>query len=237
MLDALLTAFGKAFGSSAAVAAPAALAWGMLSVVLSPCHLSSIPLVVAYMNGGHEPAVGRRAVLLSSAFAGGILASIAVVAAITAAAGRLLGDVGRGGTWVLAAVFFLVGLNLLGALPLPALLSPSMPGSRRGAAGAALLGLVFGAALGPCTFAFMAPLLALALRVSTTDALLGAFLVFLFGLGHAVAIVAAGSSLQGVQRWLGSRWGARAASAGRVGAGVATLAGGVYFTSRAIWPA
>jgi cytochrome c-type biogenesis protein len=50
----ILTAFGNAFAASAALALPAAFLWGVLSVVLSPCHLSSIPLVVAYMNGGTE---------------------------------------------------------------------------------------------------------------------------------------------------------------------------------------
>jgi hypothetical protein len=39
----ILTAFGNAFAASAALALPAAFLWGVLSVVLSPCHLSSIP--------------------------------------------------------------------------------------------------------------------------------------------------------------------------------------------------
>ena len=103
-----------------------------------------------------------------------------------------------------------VGLNLLGVLPLPSFgATPGAP-RRRGALGALLLGLVFGAALGPCTFAFMAPLLGIALHAGSSDAAFGVLLVALFGIGHAGAIAFAGASLQSVQRWLGFRAGARA---------------------------
>jgi cytochrome c-type biogenesis protein len=127
----LLTAFGRAFESSASLALPAAFLWGVLSVLLSPCHLSSIPLVVAYMSGGDELPTGRRAVLLAGSFALGILVSIAAVGAVTVAAGRMAGDVGRVGTWLLAAVFFAVGLNLLGVLPLPTWSAAATPRRRR----------------------------------------------------------------------------------------------------------
>lgn len=225
----LLTAFGRAFEGSAPIALAAAFAWGVLSVALSPCHLSSIPLVVAYMSGGDELPGGRRVVLLSGSFALGILASIAAVGGVTVAAGRMAGDVGRGGTWLLAGVFFAVGLNLLGLLPLPTWSAPRGGERRRGAAGALVLGALFGAALGPCTFAFLAPLLGLAFRAGAERALHGVLLVGLFGLGHALAIVAAGSSVQGVQRWLAWKGGARAVAVLRAFAGLAVIAGGLYF--------
>jgi cytochrome c-type biogenesis protein len=225
----ILTAFGDAFSASLLLAAPAALAWGVLSVLLSPCHLSSVPLVVAYMSGGAELPSGRRALAISTAFAAGILASIAVIGAVTAAAGRMMGDVGRAGSWALAAVFLVFGLNLLGVLPLPSFGARPAAVRRRGASGALLLGLVFGAALGPCTFAFMAPLLGLVLHAGDAGAAAGVLLVALFGLGHAAAIAFAGASFQSVQRWLGWRAGARAVEILRAGAGVAVLGGGAYF--------
>jgi cytochrome c-type biogenesis protein len=226
----LLTRFGEAFAATGVVALVAAFVWGILSVALSPCHLSSVPLVVAYMSGGAEFPTGRRALGLSSAFACGVLASIAVVGAVTAAAGRMLGDVGRIGTWVVAAVFFAVGLNLLGMAPLPTFASAPSSAGRRGATGALLLGLVFGVALGPCTFAFMAPLLGIAFRASGTGgAAYGVLLVALYGLGHAAAIVLAGSSVQSVNRWLGWRTGARAVAVVKALAGVTVILGGAYF--------
>ena len=225
----ILTAFGNAFAASAALALPAAFLWGVLSVVLSPCHLSSIPLVVAYMNGGAEFPTGRRALVISTSFAVGILGSIVVIGVVTAAAGRMAGDVGRWGTYALAAVFFGVGLNLIGALPLPTWTTPTAGTNRRGPRGALVLGLVFGAALGPCTFAFMAPLLGLAFRSGAEQVAYGALLVAVYGLGHGAAIVAAGVSAQNVQRWLAWRNGERAARLVRGAAGLAVIAGGVYF--------
>ncbi len=226
----LLTRFGEAFAAAGVVALVAAFAWGILSVVLSPCHLSSVPLVVAYMSGGEDFPTGRRALWLSSAFAAGILASIATVGVATAAAGRMLGDVGRVGNWLVAVVFFAVGLNLLGFLPLPTFGSTSATARRRGASGALLLGLVFGVALGPCTFAFMAPLLGIAFHASGTGgAARGVLLVALYGLGHAAAIALAGSSIQSVNRWLAWRNGARAVTVVKAVAGVAVILGGTYF--------
>jgi len=224
-------AFGRAFEASAALALPAAFLWGALSVILSPCHLASIPLVVAYMSGADEPPDGRRAVLLSGSFALGILASIAAIGAATVAAGRMAGDVGPWVTYALAAVFFAVGLNLLGLLPLPSWSALPSGSGRKGATGALLLGLVFGAALGPCTFAFMAPLLGLAFRAGAGQAAYGVLLVALYGLGHAAAIVIAGASTQNVQRWLSWKAGARAAVFVKGGAGLAVIAAGLYFLS------
>jgi cytochrome c-type biogenesis protein len=230
----LLATFGQALAASGVVALAAAFAWGILSVALSPCHLSSVPLVVAYMSGSTELPSGRRALGLSAAFAAGILVSIAVVGAATAAACRMLGDVGRTGTWLLASVFFVVGLNLLGVLPLPSLGSAPAGMRRRGAPGALLLGVVFGVALGPCTFAFMAPLLGIAFRASGAGAsAYGVLLVALYGAGHAVAIAVAGSSLQSVNRWLSWKAGARAVSAVKAVAGVAVILGGGWF----VWTA
>jgi cytochrome c-type biogenesis protein len=233
-MGGLLDLFGGAIASSGAVALVAAFVWGILSVALSPCHLSSVPLVVAYMSGDTELPAGRRALWLSSAFAGGILVSIAVVGALTAAAGRMLGDVGRVGSWLLATVFFAVGLNLVGILPLPSFGFAPTTTRRRGAAGALVLGLVFGVALGPCTFAFMAPLLGIAFRASGSGALgYGVLLVALYGAGHAAAIAIAGTSLHSVNRWLGWKAGARAVVAAKGVAGVAVLLGGAYF----VWTA
>lgn len=225
----ILTAFGNAFAASAALALPAAFLWGVLSVVLSPCHLSSVPLVVAYMNGGAGFPTGRRALAISASFATGILGSIAVIGAITVAAGRMAGDVGRAGTYALAAVFFAVGLNLIGVLPLPTWSTPSAGAKRRGPWGALVLGLVFGVALGPCTFAFMAPLLGLAFRSGAGEAAYGILLVTVYGLGHGAAIVAAGVSVGNVQRWLAWKNGERAARLLRGAAGLAVIAGGIYF--------
>ena len=51
---------------------------------------------------------------IATVFAVGILVTIAAIGAITAAAGRMMGDVGRWGNYFVAAIFFVVGLNCSG---------------------------------------------------------------------------------------------------------------------------
>lgn len=61
----------------------------------------------------------RRAFWTSTFFAVGILITIAVIGAITAAAVRMVGDVGRYGNYFVALIFFVVGLHLVGVIPMP----------------------------------------------------------------------------------------------------------------------
>ena len=183
------------------VALSAALIWGVLSVILSPCHLGSLPLIVGFISG-QESLTTRRAFTLSLLFATGILATIAVIAVVTASLGRMLGDVGRYGNYFVAAIFFLVGLYLLEVVPQLSLNSPAVKLKRKGYLAALVLGLVFGIALGPCTFAYMAPILAIAFRAGSKNLLFGSLLILAYGVGHTSVIVAAGTSAESVQRFL-----------------------------------
>jgi len=49
-LERLFIALTKAIEGSAPIALGASLAWGILSVLLSPCHLSSIPLIIGFIS-------------------------------------------------------------------------------------------------------------------------------------------------------------------------------------------
>jgi cytochrome c-type biogenesis protein len=211
-VDTLFISLTDAMSGAPFVALAAAFAWGVLSIVLSPCHLASIPLIVGFLQGGGA-VMPRRAAGLSTLFALGILSSIALIGALTAAAGRMLGDLGPWGNYAVAAVFFVFGLHLFGWLPLPDgwLPKPGQPG--RGAWGALLFGLVFGAALGPCTFGFMAPVLGVTFSLASSRPVFAGTVLALFGLGHCAVIGVAGFSSSWVQRWLawqeetpGARW-------------------------------
>jgi len=50
VLERVFASLGRAVGGTPLLALAAALAWGVLSVLLSPCHLSSIPLIVGFIN-------------------------------------------------------------------------------------------------------------------------------------------------------------------------------------------
>ncbi len=183
------------------IALGAALAWGILSIVLSPCHLSSIPLIVGFI-GGQGRTSTARACGVAAAFAVGILITIGGLGAITAAAGRMMGDVGRWGNYFVAIIFFVVGLYLLGVLSLPWSGPGQVSIKRRGVLAAFILGLLFGIAVGPCTFAYMAPMLGMTFKVAHTNPLYGVSLLLAYGVGHCSVIVLAGTFTEIVQRYL-----------------------------------
>ena len=225
-MEALFISLTEAMAGAPLVALLAAFAWGVLSIVLSPCHLASIPLIVGFLQGGGV-VTPRRAAGLSTLFALGILVSIALIGAITAAAGRMLGDLGAWGNCAVAAVFIAFGLHLVGVLPIPNGWRPAPNQPRRGALGAWLFGLVFGMALGPCTFGFMAPVLGVTFGLAKTAPVLAFGVLALFGLGHCVVIGLAGLSSAWVQRWLNWQDGTRGATWLRRGCGLIVLVAGI----------
>lgn len=200
-MEQLFTNLSHAVEGAPLIALTASVVWGILSIILSPCHLASIPLIVGFISEQGQ-VTARRAFWISTLFAVGILITIAVIGAITAAAGRMMGDVGRYGNYFVALIFFTVGLHLLGVIPMP-WSGPGQVGmKRKGVLAAFVLGLVFGVALGPCTFAYMAPMLAVTFKLAKTAPLYGASLLLAYGVGHCAVIVAAGTSTELVQRFL-----------------------------------
>ena len=130
---------------------------------LSPCHLSSVPLVVGWRRARPTTAAARRA-------------------------------------WR--------------ARGLPAALG---------------LGLIFGLALGPCTFAYMAPMLGVVFEVGRASVGYGLLLIGAYGVGHCAVIVAAGTTTEWVSGYL--RWHERARAGARLrhACGVLVLGGGLWF--------
>src|SRR4030042_6962127 len=182
-VEELLTRLSFAVEGSLPIALAASFVWGVLSVVLSPFHLGSIPLVVGFISGQSD-LTARRAFGLATLFAVGILIPLAIIGVVTAGLGRMMGDVGRWGNYFVAVVFFLVGFYLLEIIPQFTGTFGGAQFKRKGPWAALLLGLAFGAALGPCTFAYMAPMLAVAFREAAKNLLYGILLIVIYGVGH-----------------------------------------------------
>jgi cytochrome c-type biogenesis protein len=228
MIESIFIWATRAMEGSVLVSLSASFVWGILSILLSPCHLASIPLIVGFVNEQGRIST-RRAFTISLLFSTGILITIGIVGVITAALGRMLGDVGTIGNYLVAVIFFVVGLHLLDIIPLPFAGSVGQPGfKKKGLMAALLLGLLFGIALGPCTFAYMAPVLTVAFKVATTHFLLAALLVLLYGVGHCSVIVLAGTFTEVVQRYL--KWNEKSKGAVVIKkiCGVLVILGGIY---------
>jgi len=231
-MTSLLESLSQWLAGAPGLALAGAAGWGIASILLSPCHLASIPLIVGYM-GGEERVRARRAALVSLAFAGGMLLTIALIGGLATFVGIALGGIGRVFAFLMAAVLLVVGLEFLGVFEF----SWRVPGIPawlgKGPLGALLLGLLFGLTLGPCTLAFLAPVLTTASAVASSDPLLAGGLTIAYGLGHCGIIVVAGSSLgltQGVLQW-NERSGGLVLF--RRGIGVLLIVGGIYLLYQA----
>ena len=226
-MQELFTQLTRAVEEAWFIAFPASLIWGILSILLSPCHLASIPLIVGFIDEQGRIST-KRAFWISSLFAAGILTTIAVIGVITAAAGRMMGDVGKYGNYFVALIFFVVGLHLLGVIPMP-WSGPGQVGmKRKGLLAALILGLVFGIALGPCTFAYMAPMLAIAFKEASKSMLYGISLILAYGIGHCSVIVFAGTFTEVVQRYMNWNEKSKGAVIVKKICGVLVLLGGVW---------
>ena len=227
MIQQLFTTLTRAVESTPLIAVGAAFMWGILSILLSPCHLASIPLIVGFIDEQGRIST-RRAFLISTLFAVGILITIGAIGAITAAAGRMMGDVGRYGNYFVAVIFFIVGLHLLGVIPMP-WSGPGQVGmKRKGMLAAFILGLIFGIALGPCTFAYMAPMLGVTFKLASTNLLYGVLLLLVYGIGHCSVIVFAGTFTEVVQRYMNWNEKSKGSIILKKICGILVLLGGIY---------
>ena len=226
-MEQLFVTLTKAVEGAPAIALAAAFAWGILSIVLSPCHLASIPLIVGFISE-QKAMTTRRAFWMATLFALGILLTIALIGIITAALGRMAGNLGGGVNYLVAGVFFLVGLHLIGVIPMPFSGPAQVNMAKRGFFAAFLLGLIFGVALGPCTFAFMAPVLGATFAVAATAPIYAATLLLVYGIGHCAVIVAAGTSAEFVQQYLNWNESSSGMRVIKIVCGVLVILGGLY---------
>ena len=191
-----------------AMAALGCFLWGMVSILFSPCHLASIPLVVAYVGGQQQILKPREAVYYAGTFAIGLFISIALVGIICALLGRMLGDIGSYWQILVGLILIWVALGLFGVEKCTFSGGLLHRFNLKGIFGAFVLGLAYGVLSGSCTFGFIAPILAIITiqqKVAT-----GILLILLFAIGHCLPIVVAGSSTAAVRgllensTWLGT---------------------------------
>ena len=227
MLDTLFLTVNQWIAGGTMLAAAGCFVWGMVSVLFSPCHMASIPLIVGYVGGQDKMVNPSQAGLYSVLFTLGLFLTIAIIGIICALLGRMLGDVGNYWQILIGAILIWVALGMLGVEKC------SMSGSLlyrlklKGLTGAFILGLAYGILSGSCTFGFIAPILAVI--TVQEQVMTGIVLIVLFGLGHCLPIFIAGSSVAAVRKLMENTAWQGAGMWFRKGAG--TLVGllGIYF--------
>jgi cytochrome c-type biogenesis protein len=227
MIDSLFTFLSHSLQAGFWIAMLAAVLWGIASILLSPCHLASIPLLIGFITSQENP-TRKRVFALSTTFAVGILATIAVMGIITALMGRLLGDIGIIGNVLMAVIFFVMGLYLMDILPLNWSGLQLSTQKFSGLPAALILGLLFGIGLGPCTFAFMAPVLGVVFQTATTNFLSAISVLAAFAVGHCSVIIAAGVLANRIGEYLNWTEKSKIATTVKRICGLLVILGGVY---------
>jgi cytochrome c-type biogenesis protein len=199
---------------------------GGIVTSLGPCNLATIPLIVGYVGGSHELS-RRRSFGLSLAFAVGLAITFMLLGVFAALVGGLIGVGANWWYYLVAAICFMIGLNMLGVFHFNL---PIVFGGLReriglkGIPGALALGLVSGLVASQCATPVLAAILTF---VMAEGALVyGATLLFVYALGRGVPVVLAGTftgvlkGLQALGRWSGVI---------EKASGVIVLAVGFYF--------
>lgn len=224
---------GQYIHSSPWLAVVAVFAGGMLTAS-NPCVLAMIPLTMSFVAGTREENPGTlRALGFSLVFVLGLAVTFTILGMLAALAGKMYGDVSWVWNWVVAAICAVMGLHLMGVLnfniPVPFNLQPRT----RGLAGAFLLGLLFGVVSAPCAAPILVVLLTY-LAGSGSSVLYGALLLLVYGLGHSVLIIVAGTSMGAARTFIENKKMVRTMDVLRRVAGAMIVLVGVYFAYRGV---
>lgn len=204
MINTWLEQISAQIGQNVWLAPLLALLAGVLTS-FTPCSLSSIPLVIAYVGGvGVEP---KKAFRLSLVFALGAAITFTVLGVVAASVGQLLGTGAKWWYIVLGILMVLMALQtweVVNIIPSTYLAGKS---KRRGYIGALITGMLGGLFSSPCATPVLIALLAIA--AGSGNLLWGALLMLVYGVGHGALAVLAGSSIGAVNRLMQSeRYGA-----------------------------
>ena len=232
-MDAFLLGITDWLMAGPAVALPGAFLWGMVSVLLSPCHMASIPLLIAYVAGQKIIPAPRQAARYAVLFAIGIFLTIMAIGLICALAGRMLGDVGP---WWQVAVGILLLWVAWTLFKTPQCSATGNVLSRfqvQGAKGAFILGLAYGTLSGVCTFGFLAPILGV---ITLQEQMMtGIAMLLLFAIGHCMPLVLCGMFSARTMELLHSHAGRNMTAIMRRLAAVVIAGLGCYFILVPFW--
>jgi cytochrome c-type biogenesis protein len=227
MIESFFLTVNEWIQGGTAIAALGCFVWGMISVMFSPCHLASIPLIIAYVGGQHQAMSPKQASSYAALFTLGLFITIAIIGIVCALLGRMLGDVGNYWQILIGLVLVWVALGMLGVEKCAMSGSLLYRLNLKGLFGAFALGLSYGILSGSCTFGFIAPILAIITVQQKVAA--GILFILLFAVGHCLPIVIAGSSTAAVRRLMENSTWQGAGNWFRKVAGMVICLLGIYF--------
>jgi len=196
MIDAWLNSLSAMMSQLPWIAPLLALLAGVLTSV-TPCALSSVPLIIGYVGGTGQKDT-KKAFLLSITFAVGTAITFTALGVVASAAGKLMGT--SAGWWyillgVLMVLMALQTWEIFNFIPSTNLLSKNR---KRGFVGALLAGVLGGIFSSPCATPVLIVLLGI--LAGGSNLAWGILLMLCYSIGHSALTIAAGTSVGFVQK-------------------------------------
>lgn len=163
---------------------------GLLTSI-TPCSLSSVPLVIGYVGGAGNKDT-KRSFKLSLVFALGTAITFTVLGILASLLGRIMQGTGQWWYIILAVLMVLMALqtwNIFSFIPSTYLVSKNKKRGYIGAFFAGILGVVFSS---PCSTPVLVVLLGIIAQSS--NVVWGILLLLLYSVGHSVLVLIAGTS-------------------------------------------
>jgi len=195
-LDALLEQLSALIKESFWLAPLLALLAGMITSI-TPCALSSIPLIVGYVGGTGQKDT-KKAFRISLVFALGSAVTFTSLGVFASMAGKLMGT---SATWWYVLLGFLMVLMALQTwgifkiIPSSYLVSKN---TKKGYLGAFIAGILGGIFSSPCSTPVLIALLAIV--AGKGSIVWGILLLLLYSIGHGILAVIAGTSVGLIQK-------------------------------------
>lgn len=158
----------------------------------SPCLLSTVPLVIGYVEANGKKNK-NLALKYSLVFSLGLIFTFVALGVASAVLGKFFA--GGGKLWYLAlgAIMMFVGLKTIGVIGSKESNSCKVPRNSKGVVGAFFLGILGGVLSSPCATPILAAILAFV--ASSGNIVLGIVMLLLYSIGHCILIVIAGTSV------------------------------------------
>ena len=201
-----------------------ALLAGVLTSI-TPCSLSSVPLIIGYVGGVGERNT-KKAFAYSAVFSFGTAVTFVTLGIVATSAGKLMGTSSPVWYIILGVLMVLMALQtweVFSFIPSINLISKS---KKRGFIGAFLAGILGGIFSSPCSTPVLIALLAIV--AGEGNLMWGILLMLLYSIGHSALVMVAGTSIGFVQKINNSEKYKKAAVILKIVMGAAILLIGFY---------
>ncbi len=196
MVDVWLSKIANVILNNMWLAPILALIAGILTSI-TPCSLSSVPLIIGYVGGVGERST-KKGFLYSAVFSLGTALTFVMMGIIATSAGMLMGTSSPVWYIILGVLMVLMSLQTFGIFNFIPSINLVGKNKKKGIVGAFLAGVLGGIFSSPCSTPVLIALLAIV--AGEGKMLWGILLMLLYSIGHSSLVMVAGTSISFVQK-------------------------------------